>query len=400
MRFFSSKKKGYFPSTSELLPSLIAEDEAKNLLAQLVDSREIFGEVARIKKCSEAQLMKELAQRIGLPFGSEISRIREETPWDAAYLSRGALPEVIDGVIVGAYSIDPHRIREILPAALAENIVIVTWSCLSSFVAAQQPRSETSNEIPLAPSPSLINLLSLILDEASSFGLSQANLTISPRGISYLLPLANGEPLTGFFESPSAGILEEMKGAALRGDTIQLDHGERVALNEVTPGHFLLKKVPLSDVLLQTAVETNPALDNTILLIEDDPSFSAIVAAVLKEGGYIVTACQSVSEAVTSLQQQLQPSAIISDLNVIDSAGKETIDRLISESGISPTRIIVLSNEDDGQLEASLVRLGLQGVIPKHRDPEVLLAHLDWVTKGSKGSTNADVTCNLNERAR
>jgi CheY-like chemotaxis protein len=400
MRFFSTKKKGYFPSTSEILPSLISESEAKHLLAHTIDSREIFGEVARIKKWSEAQLMMELAQRIGLPFATEIGRVREETPWDAAYLSRGALPEVIDGVIVGAYSIDPHRIREILPSALAENIVIVTWSCLSSFVAEQQPRSEASNKISLVPSPELINFLSLILDEASSFGLSQANLTISSRGISYLLPIANGEPLTGFLESPSSAVLDELKGAALRGDTIELNHGETVNLHEVTPSHFLLKKVQLDAILQQPAVGPNPTLDNKILLIEDDPSFSAIVASVLREGNYVVTVCRSVAEAVTSLKQQLQPCAIISDLNVIDSAGKETIDRLITESGISPTRIIVLSNEDDGQLEASLVRLGLQGVIPKHRDPEVLIAHLDWVTKRSRGSTTHDATNNLNERAR
>lgn len=394
MRFFSKKIKRSFPSTSAIIPSILSAKEAKALLAQQIDPREIFKEAAEMKGISESKLMEALARQIGLPFATTISRAQEETEWDAAYLSRGALPEVIDGITVGAYAIDPYRIRDILPEALAKNIVIVSWSCLTPFVSARasqdnapQSRQTGGMDVPDCRPPlstDFINLLSLILDEASSFGLSQANLTITPRGISYLLQLSDGESLTGLLESPGSATVSELKEVARQGNSLLISHNEQATLSEITPDHFLLKKeiIPAPFDYLSEEQKYTLSAKSEVLLVEDDPAFSAIVAAVLEEGDYGVTVCRSVGEAIISLQQKSHPSAIITDLNVIDSVGKETIDRLIRESGISPSRIIVLSNEENGQLEASLVRLGLKGVLPKHRDPEVLLAHLDWVTRG------------------
>lgn len=366
------------PSTSELLPSLISSAQAQQILRRQGDAREIFAQVASLRGQSETELMAELGSILGLPCADEISRTTRETPWDAEFLRYGALPVVIGERVVGAYCIDPYRIRHLVSAEVYRSIVLVPWGLLSSFVT-QEPSAnlELRNRPDPEPSTGLIALLELILDEARSLGRHTVALSMTTRGISYEFLMEDGESLTGLLEGSSELHGEGIAALVEQADPITLRDGGQIRLTKDMLGRIILTEVIPAAPPGSSEHAEGPQRRKEVLLIEDDPTFSLIVSDVLGASGYHVTSVCSLSEALDLLKKGPIRHAIISDLNIADSSGLATIAQLLSQNIIAPCQVVVLSNEDDGQLEASLLRLGIRGVIPKNRDPEVLLAYLE-----------------------
>lgn len=383
MNIFPYRKQQWLPSTTELIPDYVTVKQAKALIARGGDSREIFASAGRLIGQTEAEFLAKLAHRLGLPFATTVNRNDLETPWDADFLSRGALPDVIDGMIVGAYCIDPYRLQNLLPLNLHNNVVIVAWEVLQKFKQSPLAENSVSNTTHACarPSQNLMTILDLIIDEGASFGISCVSLTPTSRGLAYYFILPDAEPLSGLVETINRDLLEELSTLASAPGHIVLTNGIQIELTTIAPDKYSL--VMLTEKAIQEPVGPTLSLtkEKNILLIEDDPSFSEIVTEVLRSNHYLVYTCSSIAEALNHLEQKTPPHAIVSDLNVVDSMGRETVERLLSCGFIEPYQIVVLSNENDGQLEASLLRLGLRGVISKNRDPDVLLAYLEQMTE-------------------
>lgn len=303
------------PSTSEVLPSLISTAQARQILERRGDAREVFEQVARMRGQSERELMAEIASIVGLPCAEAINRTTVETPWDSEFLKHGALPEVIDGTVVGAYCIDPYRIRHLVSSELYQSIVLVPWSLLRSFKTHEQQTAVTViTPQESEPSTGTIALLELILDEAKSLGRDTVALFLTTRGISYEIQIDDGEPLTGLMEGSATMCRDELERHAERGDVIVLSGGSRVTLQKDALGRIMMKEVvdaPLCASLTpEPAIPYSPAVNavskkpKTVLLIEDDLTFSAIVSEVLAASGYHVASAPSLAQALTVLQKE------------------------------------------------------------------------------------------------
>jgi CheY-like chemotaxis protein len=383
VNLLTRKKRSSLPSTSELIPDYLSATQAKRLIACGGDSREIFACAARLLGFTEEEFLTDLAGRIGLPFAPSVHREALESPLDADYLRHGALPDIIDGMVVGAYCIDPYRLRNLLPADLHNNVVIVTWETLQKFEERPPAVPALTNTSPTfsQPSEKLRTILELIIDEGISFGLSSVSLTATSRGLAYHFTLPDAEPLSGLVEAANRDILEELTTLASAPSDITLSNGIRIELSAIAADKYSLAILTEESTQVHGRPNSTLANEKSILLIEDDPSFSNIVSEVLRASHYMVDTCSSIAEALNHLELKTLPHAVVSDLNVTDSVGQDTVEKLLSSGIIEPHQIVVLSNENDDQLEASLLRLGLRGVISKNRDPDVLLAYLEQITE-------------------
>lgn len=72
----------------------------------------------------------------------------------------------------------------------------------------------------------------------------------------------------------------------------------------------------------------------TILVVEDDPSISELIAWVLDDAGFVVRTARSVAEALNAYDQS-QPELVIADLFLPDGFGSEML-RLIQDRGRNP----------------------------------------------------------------
>jgi DNA-binding NtrC family response regulator len=104
----------------------------------------------------------------------------------------------------------------------------------------------------------------------------------------------------------------------------------------------------------------------TILLIEDNPGDSRLIKELLKEIAtfdYQLVIAETLNEGCEQIRNQDDIVLILLDLNLPDSAGKQTFDTLIKFAKNIP--IVPISGQNDVKLSLSLIKDGAQDYIPK-----------------------------------
>ena len=101
-----------------------------------------------------------------------------------------------------------------------------------------------------------------------------------------------------------------------------------------------------------------------VLLVEDSPSDALLIEQELAEtpGLYHLTHVERVDEALANLRKQ-QFDAVLTDLNLPDSSGFNSFQRLQAESPDLP--IVVLTGSDDEAAGIEAIRLGAQDYLTK-----------------------------------
>ncbi len=94
-----------------------------------------------------------------------------------------------------------------------------------------------------------------------------------------------------------------------------------------------------------------------LLVIEDDPTFAAIVCDLSREMGFQCIIASTAEEAI-KLAQGFKPSAIVLDLGLPDQSGLTVLDRLKHDHGTRHIPIHVVSAADQSQTALSLGAVG------------------------------------------
>ena len=105
--------------------------------------------------------------------------------------------------------------------------------------------------------------------------------------------------------------------------------------------------------------------DTLVLLVEDDISYSDMVQIQLNSIGCSSTniiAIQSIEEA-KEVKNELDPDVILLDLNILDSNGLSTYEKI--NELFQQSSVIVLSGMDDQNLALEIVAKGGQDYILK-----------------------------------
>jgi putative two-component system response regulator len=108
---------------------------------------------------------------------------------------------------------------------------------------------------------------------------------------------------------------------------------------------------------------TNLLGGNTILVVEDDPFVLDLVAQMLHSEGATAIPVKSVAEARVELARIPEVYVVITDLHLPGESGLEFVRSLAADP--ADMAVIVASGEDDPELAATLIDLGVYGYLTK-----------------------------------
>ena len=119
-----------------------------------------------------------------------------------------------------------------------------------------------------------------------------------------------------------------------------------------------------------------------VLIVDDDPSFRETAALVLEERGYqVIGQADSVASAREAVEQ-LQPDALLLDVNLPDGDGLSLAEELRGVD--APQRILITSSDAWAASPQVVTRSGAAGFLPK---TELAVADLDRYLHDGRGGS-------------
>src|SRR6187455_1215024 len=104
-----------------------------------------------------------------------------------------------------------------------------------------------------------------------------------------------------------------------------------------------------------------PALSQTILIVDDHPSFRAMARLVLETEGFVVVGSVADGEAAVAETLRLEPDVVLLDVGLPDIDGFEVAARL-RDAG-SRTAIVLASSREGADYGTLIAESGARGFI-------------------------------------
>jgi len=108
------------------------------------------------------------------------------------------------------------------------------------------------------------------------------------------------------------------------------------------------------------------------LVVDDDKDVVVFLSRLFQRAGYTVLTAQNASQAVTQAHQE-RPDLILTDVTMPAGSGFSVLDRLKESTTTGAIPIIVLTGNDDAEVEARALAGGAIRVLRKPCDNAVLL---------------------------
>jgi DNA-binding response OmpR family regulator len=112
-----------------------------------------------------------------------------------------------------------------------------------------------------------------------------------------------------------------------------------------------------------------------VLLVDDDEEIVAAVRFALEHAGYEVSVAADGTEALMRIERE-RPDLVLLDAVMPRRSGLIVLDRLRRHAGPSPP-IIMMSGQNDPELEAFVLARGVNAFLRKPFDVEELLARVN-----------------------
>lgn len=128
-------------------------------------------------------------------------------------------------------------------------------------------------------------------------------------------------------------------------------------------------------------------MSREFLVVDDDPTFTRVLARALTRRGFNVSVARSVPEALERAQE-IQPELASVDLKMEGASGLELIQGL---KGINPeVRILILTGYASIATAVDAIKLGAVNYLPKPADADQILAALQQVAADAERPIAAD----------
>lgn len=117
--------------------------------------------------------------------------------------------------------------------------------------------------------------------------------------------------------------------------------------------------------------------EEPILVVDDNPMFCRVLERLLKREGFAPFFAENGVAALTKLSASTKclPKVIICDLHMPLMNGRELIARLKDDSRFKHIPIIVLTSDEDADIELQLLQHGADAYVSKVKDPRVLTSY-------------------------
>ena len=131
----------------------------------------------------------------------------------------------------------------------------------------------------------------------------------------------------------------------------------------------------------------SPRLRKNVFVIEDNPSFRAILTAYIERQGFGVIPFSAATDAWSALEEGVDLDVIVCDLHMVEMSGYDFIRRLRATRVGRNVPVIALSSADDVETELQMLRAGVAAFISKGADPRILGAHIERLCLGLEGES-------------
>jgi two-component system response regulator RegA len=115
-------------------------------------------------------------------------------------------------------------------------------------------------------------------------------------------------------------------------------------------------------------------MTDTLLVIDDDPTFNAVLVQALVRRGYVAQGSIDATTAVATAER-LQPQRIVLDLNIAGTSGLSLIAPLLD--ALPEARIVVLTGYASIATAVDAIKLGAIQYLGKPVDVDTVLAAFD-----------------------
>src|SRR5688572_28237197 len=128
-------------------------------------------------------------------------------------------------------------------------------------------------------------------------------------------------------------------------------------------------------MVLSNPPQTDRAMDNTILVVEDDPELQEVLALNLQNAGYRVVRANSVRQAESIINATL-PQMVLLDWMLPDTPGLTFARRLRADTRTMGVPIIMLTGRDCESDKITGLEAGVDDYLIKPFSPRELLARI------------------------
>jgi len=132
------------------------------------------------------------------------------------------------------------------------------------------------------------------------------------------------------------------------------------------------KKEPAASVKISTEIGV-PGI--SVLVVEDNPTFSRVLVRFLERQGYTVHLCADGREAIEKLQSGLIPSLVISDLHMPHVSGDEFAVLMRRICALKKTPLMLLTSDRAIETELRALEAGADLFLAKSEDPRLIAGY-------------------------
>ncbi len=243
--------------------------------------------------------------------------------------------------------------------------------------------------------PAARKAVRLVWDEVRRYGGTEAEITISSAIVVYKFCSHDGRCGEGSVNARYASAITSALMESFR-LTFGLDAVDVVGVGNGVFRLSLAKREEIATVTpMLSLVKSNDGIDKsgvsddalahtmlpTILVVEDNPTFSKVLVRFLGRQGFVVTVCGDGREAIEKLESGFVPDLIMSDLHMPHLNGDELASKVRSIAALEHTPLLLLTSDRSIETELKALEIGVDLFLSKSEDPRLIAAYAKRLLK-------------------
>lgn len=399
-----------------VLKSFIPRRVYMELIAECRDKRHLAAMAAKKIGKTELEVLVEIGNRAKLRVLKEVPAFSPQQGKGRFNFSdlrkAGAIPLYRASELAAFACVDPVLLARSIPESQSVPHFLAGWYMVaraldeseqSAIAAAEQERLRREDQLCSIAQ----GVLKLIQEEAQSFGASEVSIGVSELGGAYEFSGTDGRLARGRFE---ASIWEKLREQLIalkdQGNQVRI-HSDRRAVITLRHQEDRPPCLPIpipaiehekppereSKVITfprEVRSQTKPVNDpdsgpvaplSRVMVIDDNPSFCAVIERFLSREGFEVVKALSCEEALAKIDRLAEkPRIVICDLHLPGMNGLEFLKRFKGLNLEPRVPVIILTSDDDVEAELRLLSEGAELFLSKTVDPRVLSLHVRRLT--------------------
>ena len=402
------------PSLVKAMRSLVSGSVMREVVASSHDRRQWGVLAAAWVGVSEREFIGAAAREMGLEFEEhvvvpDLTGFGTEARAILAALRKAGVSVVIEQSAAARFvAVDPAEVRALALYDGSQEISIAPWSEIAKALDAAErviAEGEANADFMFSKKQDEISakVIEILVREAALHGAQAVELITNDEKTRYQFTTPQGK--TGVGSINREALQHLLRHLHLQEGTTKAISQREVFIRSLgNAANFRLSwgansderqatlPAPRQEEVLPAPVAQAPALSVVvdksvaipILVIDDNPMFCRVIERLLKRDGFDPCFAENGSVALEKLASStaFRPKAIICDLHMPLMNGKDFLQRVKSDQRFSSIPVVMLTSDEDVEAELSLLSSGAAAFLSKSKDPRVLSAQIQKLTRG------------------